>query len=172
MASTKTTTSTLKTVLDQANPNELPDALAQVKLGTVLAPLRIDITGLTATAALDITSAMAGATVLVNGVSLGAGLGVPKASQLPPILILKALQVVTSGTATSLGSYIAGLTGTPPAGCTPLIPPGGAQDAVGIASLSDDGKTLTFPNTVTGISLQYMPQSNALMSEAFGTTGV
>ncbi len=168
---TTTAATTLKTELDKADPNIVADLLRKIKLGTILTPLRVDITGITASATIDITSAFTGATVLVNGVSLGAAAGVPAASRLPPCLIMKALQVVTSGTAASLGAYIAGLTGTPPAGITPALPTSGAQLGVGQASLSDDGKTLVFPNTVTGISFEYVPRSNTDMSTAFAVEG-
>ena len=48
-----------------------------------------------------------------------------------------------------------------------IVPPGGAGAAVGIARLSDDGKTITFPNTVTGFVLHYMPRAETALDTQF-----
>ena len=54
-------------------------------------------------------------------------------------------------------------------GGTAIVPPGGASTAVGVALLSDDGTTITFPNTVTGVVIEFVPNSAALLSGAFGS---
>lgn len=63
---------------------------------------------------------------------------------------IQSIRVVTSGTAASVGTYLGG-----DSGVTPLLPPGGASTAVGIASVSADGTTITFPNTVTRVIVRY-----------------
>ena len=95
------------------------------------------------------TSRAVKAAATITGLSLDTGEG------LPPLGALTSLRVTASGTAGSLGTYIL----TDPSG-TPIVPPGGASAAVGIAKISDDGKTITFPNTVTGFVLQYMPRAS------------
>ena len=46
MTSTTTKTLTVKDALDQADPNQLPDALSKVKLGTLLTPINKHFTAL------------------------------------------------------------------------------------------------------------------------------
>jgi hypothetical protein len=72
-------------------------------------------------------------------------------------------RVVTSGTAASVGSYHVG-----DSAVTPLLPPGGASVAVGIASsqgitapgagliTAGEVTTVTFPNTVTRVVFRYI----------------
>jgi hypothetical protein len=36
---------------------------------------------------------------------------------------------------------------------------------MGIALLSDDGKTLTFPNTITQFTIQYIPRAENIGNE-------
>ena len=57
---------------------------------------------------------------------------------------------------------------TDPSG-TAIVPPGGASAAVGIAELSLDGSTITFPNTVTGFVLVYSPRPATAVTEQFAT---
>lgn len=66
-------------------------------------------------------------------------------------LLVQSARVVTSGTAASVGVYQAA-----DSGATPLLPPGGANTAVGIAKLSADNSTITFPNTVTRVVIRYV----------------
>jgi hypothetical protein len=153
---------TNRDVLDRSDLNETADVLKRIKAGTMFSRIRVQFAALSAAAAIDITTAASKAAITaLSGITLDTG------ENLPAIGTVHGLQVVTSGTAASLGSYITAPTGTPPAGATPLIPPGGAQLAVGIASLSDDGKTLTFPNTVTGFILVYSPAPAVSLDAAF-----
>lgn len=151
---TVTFVETLQKELDDANPTTLADALRQVRLGTLLTPLKRVFTGLTAAAAFDLTA--------IDGTGEVVGAGNPNRL---PALITHTLRVTASGTAASLGTYIAG-----DAGATPIIPPGGASAAVGVATISDDGKTLTFPNTITGFVVEYIPRAAVAMSSAFAGT--
>jgi len=138
---TTTVRPTVGAALDKANPNLLADLLHKVKLGTMLAPLKRTFTiGASATAdltALDATGEVTGA---ANPNRLAA-------------LSVTALRIVASGTAASVGAYVVS-----DVGATPLTTNTGAR--VGIATLSDDGKTITFPNTVTGFVVEYMPRSS------------
>ena len=66
-------------------------------------------------------------------------------------LLMQSAHVVTSATAASVGHYHCGNSTS-----TPLLPPGGANTAVGIASVAADGSTITFPNAVTRVILRYI----------------
>lgn len=134
---------TMKSALDGARGGQLEDILAKVKLGTLLAPLKRVFAAITATATVDLTALDAtGETVGANNPNRAAALSVTY------------LRVDASGTAASVGNYIVG-----PPTSTLLIPPGGANVAVGVARISDDGKVITLPNTITGMTIQYIPRS-------------
>ena len=137
----------LKDALDTANPNELLDALRKVKLGTHLCPIKAVFTGWTLAAAFDITTAAAKTAAVVTGITLASG------ENLPPILQVRTLRVTVAGGGTAaLGAR----TVTDAAG-TPAAP--GATGA-GIATISDNGKTITFEGTgCTGFTLEYIPRS-------------
>lgn len=152
--STTTATRTLQQVINEANPNELADVLSQLDLGTVFAPLKRTFTGLTAAAAFDLTA--------IDGSGETAGATNPL--RLPANLV-RSLRVTASGTANSVGSYVVS-----DASGTPTSPT--ASTIVGLATISDDGKTITFPTTVTAFVIAYMPRtlSAAQMAAAFPTT--
>lgn len=114
---------TLKQLLDEPDMNRLPYLLKKLALGTMLEVQEYDTGTITASASVTIP---------------GGALNVQSA------------RVVTSGTAASVGVYLAA-----DSGVTPLLPPGGANTAVGIAKLSADGSTITFPNTVTRAIIRY-----------------
>jgi hypothetical protein len=123
----------------------------------MLSPVKITLAGITAIAALDITAFKKGdATVTVNsGLSdLGSN------DALPAIGAIKSCRVTASGTANSVGSYA-----MTDAGGTGLTPTAGAN--VGLAKLSDDGKTITFLTTITGIVIEYIPRSDSDLEAAF-----
>lgn len=123
MSVTATAQFTVKDALDQANPNQLPNALNLINLGTLLASEEYDTGTITAAAAIVLPFEAA---------------------------IVQSARVVTSGTAASVGSYFCA-----DSAVTPLLPPGGASTAVGIAKLGTDRKTITFPNTVTRVIVRY-----------------
>lgn len=141
---------TLKTALNAARPGQLEDILAKMKFGQMMAPLKRVFTGLAASATMDLTA--------IDGT--GEVVGASNPNRLP-MLCLMYLRVDASGTGASVGNYIVG-----PPTSTLLVPPGGANVAVGVARISDDGKTLTFPNTITGFTVQYIPQSAVDLSLA------
>lgn len=143
---------TLKSALDLARPGQLEDLLAKIRMGTLLTPLKRVFTGLTAAASFDLT--------LIDGT--GETTGVNNPNRLAA-LVVSYLRLDASGTAASVGNYIVG-----PPTSTLLVPPGGANAAVGVARLSDDGKTLTFPNTITGFTILYVPRSFTDMTTVLG----
>lgn len=144
-ATTTTKTSDLQDALDLAEPDQLPDVLRKVKLGSTLDPLKVTFAALTAAATIDITTAASFAAATVN-------IGGPFASKtLPPILHVRTLRVTTSGTGASVGSY-----GVSDAGGAATSP--ATSTVLGIALLSDDGKSLTFLTTITGFVIEYVPR--------------
>lgn len=146
---------TLQRAADQAGLNELADILHKVKFGHMLQPIKAVVTGLTAAAAIDITTAAVKAAATVTSIALDTG------ENLPPIGSLLSLRVTASGTAGSVGTYI-----FTDAGGTAIVPPGGASSAVGIAKISDDGKTITFPNTITAFTIEYMARASVDVTSA------
>jgi hypothetical protein len=96
-----------------------------------LQPTKVTFTGLALASSFDITSG-------------------PLGGQ-PPALAIAALRV-TAGAAAAVGSYA-----VTDVGGTPLSPAAGT--VVGLATLSNDGKTITFPggSDVTALVLEYIP---------------
>jgi hypothetical protein len=131
----------LAVATDRGNPNQVADALHAIKLATMLDPVKVTISGLVAIAAVDITTLLKGAATLVINSGL-AGLKTNEA--LPPILMARTLRVTAVGTAAT--------------GARLTTDAGGTASAT-VALLSDDGKTLTFEGTVTGLVLEYIPRS-------------
>lgn len=138
---------TLQQVLNKANLNQLATILQKMKLGNMLNPVKVVATGLTGAASFDITTAAVRQASTITGLERDTG------DNLPAILSVKTLRVTASGTANSVGTYIVS-----DASGTAVSPTAGAN--VGIALLSDDGTTLTFPTTVTAFVIEYVPQSN------------
>jgi hypothetical protein len=157
MSSTNTQSETLGKALDQANPNNLADAFAAAKIGRMLSPVKVVFAALAAAAAHDITDAAHRAAATVTGLSPA----LPTNEVLPAILAVRTCRVTAVGTADTGDRFISDAGGTPAAkGANP----------VGIATLSDDGKTITFEGTVTGFELHYMPRSNTALDTAFAAS--
>lgn len=157
MAVTVTANQTLADVLNKANPNQLGTALQLIKMGRMLNPVKITLAAITAASAVVITGFKKGDSTL----TINAGLSdLATGDALPKILSVRTLRVTTSGTANSVGSYAVS-----DAGGTAVSPTAGAN--VGLALLSDDGTTLTFLTTVTGLVLEYIPQSATAFSTIF-----
>lgn len=119
----------IQDVLNEGNPNKLPDAVAQAKLGDSLWGLRKTLTGLTAAAAFDLTAIddpdVAGA-------------------KLPAALSVGVLRVTA-------GAAAAGIRQISDAGDTP---------SASLATISDDGKTITFEGNVTAFIIHYIPKED------------
>lgn len=160
MPVTATKSKTLQQTLNDGNLNEIANVIKKAKLGTMLRPLDVSFT-ITAAASLDLTSATAHAGATVNDGDIPEGYVASK-TNLPAANHVRSLRVIASGTAGSVGSYICG---DPSA--TMIVPPGGASVAVGIARLSADGKTVTFPNTVTQFRIVYLPKADTALSADF-----
>lgn len=133
---------TVRNVLDEANPNDIPDALRRLKLGTMFTPLKRTFTGLTAAGAFDLT------TIDATGETTGAG----NPNRLAALSVTS-LRVTAETTGTdATGSYA--ITDT---GGTALNPTN--STLVGLAKISDDGKTITFLSTdVTAFVIEYIPR--------------
>lgn len=160
MSVTTTKTKTLQQSLDNGNLNEIANVIKRMKLGTMMRPLDVSFT-ITAAASLDLTSATARAGATVNDGDIPEGYVASK-TNLPPANVVRSLRIIASGTGASLGSYICG----DPA-ASMIVPPGGASAAVGIARLSADGKTVTFPNTVTQFRIVYLPRAADALDSSY-----
>ncbi len=136
---------TLQQVLNKANLNQLATILQKMKLGNMLNPVKVVVVGLTAAAAIDITTAAVRAASTITGLERDTG------DSLPAILSVTALRV------TGVDTGALGARSVTDAGGTAGAP---GPNGPGIALLSDDGKTLTFEGTVTGFVLEYIPRSN------------
>lgn len=149
MASTEVLTDTVQIELDNANPNTLASALQLVKLGSVLGLLKATMVGLTPAATYDITKIPPSASA---GYALNKGaLADDGGTALPPIGAVKSLRVTAATTATVVGTY-----GISDAAGTVVSP--ATHTVMGIALLSDDGKTLTFASAdVTAFVIEYYP---------------
>lgn len=128
---------TLQSTLNQANPNQLADAIRKLQLGNVLAPVKVTFTGLASAAAQDITTAAAKAAATIVGLDLAVG------QNLPAILSTGTIRV-TAGAAAAGARFATDAGGTA---------------STTVALLSDDGTTLTFEAAVTGFVLEYTPRS-------------
>jgi hypothetical protein len=154
MAVTATKTESIQRVLNSGDINRMPRAFQMLKAGAQNAVVKVVVSGLTATATPDITSAAVKAAAVISGIDLDTG------ENLPPIGSVLTLRCTTSGTPATVGSYVVG-----DAGSTPLSPSGGSS--VGLAKLSDDGKVLTFPTTITGFELHYTPRGAVPVTSEF-----
>lgn len=157
MPTTTSKVSTFQRLLAKMDLNILADLFRKMKFGRTLGPVKVTVSGLTASATPDITSAAVKSAATITGIDLDTG------ENLPPIGRVLSLRISASGTGASVGTY-----GVTDAGGTAIVPPGGASAAMGIAKLSDDGTTITFPNTVTGFVLVYYPRIAVGMTDDAG----
>lgn len=149
---TTTKTQTYQRVLNQANLNQIADALRAMKIGWQLSPVKVIFSGLSSSATQDITTAAAKVAATTAGGSI-TGLDLDDGENLPPIGIVRTLRP-TTGSAGALGRYVGD------AGITPTTT---------VASLSDDGSTLVFEAAVTGFVLEYYPAPAVTMTDEFVT---
>lgn len=137
---------TLKSVLNSGKPAQLADAAKVMQLGTMLTPLKRAFTGLTSGTVFDLTA--------IDATGETAGASNPLRL---PALCVNTLRVVTGST--GVGAYI-----VTDAGGTAVT--AATSTVVGIALLSDDGKTLTFPVALTAFTIEYIPRSTVDMNAA------
>ena len=157
MSTTTVLVETLAKALGESDPNRLADALRTYGIGLHLSPQKYTWLGPSGgSTAVNITTAafLAGASAGAKTPALPQGL-----SGLPAALDVCTLRV-TTGPSGAVGPY-----GVTDAGGTPqalsLGGPSGAQTLTvpGLATLSDDGTTLTFPVAVSGFVIEYIPRS-------------
>jgi len=143
MSVTTTKTETIQSALDDANPNKVADALQRVALGTLVTPLKRVFTGLTSLAAQDLTA--------IDGTGETTGPTNPKRLALLAGGTLR----VTAGAAAAGARFLTDTGGTPSAT---------------VATISDDGKTVTFEAAVTAFVIEYIPRPHTVMSTKFAPT--
>ena len=150
---TATQVTTLQTALDSGTSPNFDSAVQQVKLGTMLSPLKVTFASLTSASVQNITTAAAilAATIKQNNAAFTPATG----QTLPAIQMVKTLRV-TAGSAAAGSRVVTDIGGTPVAPST----------YAGVALLSDDGTSLTFEAAVTGFVLEYFPQSPVALSTA------
>lgn len=147
---------TYKEILDSAHLGYIEGALQAVKLGTAQAEIKVVVTGLTAAGTHNITTAAFKSLATITGIELLSG------ETLPPIGDVRSLRVTAATTASTVGAY-----GVTDAGGTPVT--ANTSAVMGIATVSDDGKTLGFPTAdVTAFVLRYRPRASVAMSAAPG----
>lgn len=146
---TTTKEQTLQQILSAANPHQLADALRAIDIGLKHAVVKVTFAALSSAAAIDITTAASKAAATIVGITLDSGVN------LPPIGKVITLRV-TAGAAAAAHRNVTDVGGTPSAS---------------LATLSDNGKTLTFETTVTGFVLTYEPRAAVALTSLFGTQG-
>jgi hypothetical protein len=146
-------------ILNRANINQIDRVFRKMRLGNMLGAVKVTFAGLAGAASHDITTAasLAGATIV--------GLDREATDSLPAIRVVKTLRVTAAGTNSARGSYVM----TDVAGT--IISPADST-AIGLARISDDGKTLTFPTAdVTAFILEYEPRSESDLSTLVWPSG-
>lgn len=157
---TTTADITLQRILNNANMNQLDRAFRKIKLGNLFASVKVTFVGLTGAATHDITTQAS-----LNRATI-VGLDRETSDLLPAIQLVKTLRVTAAGTANSVGSYAIS-----DAGGTVLTPTNSAN--VGLALLSDDGKSITFPTAdVTAFVIEYMPRPDVNIVTTIWPSGV
>lgn len=136
---TTTAVTTLKSALDNGNPNQLGDIAAKIKLGTMLVPLKRTFTGLTSASSFDLT--------LIDATGETTGIANPNRVAAQAIATLR----VTAGAAAAGARAVTDAGGTPSAA---------------LATISDDGKTVTFEAGVTAFVVTYSPRAAVSMTAA------
>ena len=133
---------TMQSALDKGGPAIVGDAASQMKLGTMLTPLKRTFTGLTGAATYDLTA--------LDGDGETAGAGNPKRLA---ALCVNSLRVTAATTATAAGTYAVSDIGG-------AVVSTATHTAVGVALISDDGKSLTFATAdVTAFVIEYIPRA-------------
>ncbi len=126
---------TIQTALNEANPSRGWAAVQQAKLGDALAGFTKTLTGLTSLAAQDLTT--------IDDPD-------DTSKKLPAALVVQSVRV-TAGAATAGPRHVTDAGGTEGA-------PG--ANGPGIATISADGKTITFEAAVTAFVIAYVPKQD------------
>jgi hypothetical protein len=148
VADTVTKVTTLQREADFGTLGRLEPVLAKLALGTILSPRKITVAGAAAAVSFDLTSATL--TFPFITASTGVSDAETAASKLRPALVVSTLRV-TAGT-------FPGARIVTDVGGTPLS---GDAAGPGVATISDDGKTITFEAgaAVTAFIIEYVPRA-------------
>lgn len=147
-----------RAMLNNGDPANMPDIARQMKQGTMASVIKVTFASMTSAAAQDITTATnKGKITALAGITLDAN------ENLPPIGQVLTCRV-TAGSAATGPRVMTDSGGTPAAGATGLGDASG-----GVATISDDGKTLTFEAAITGMVLTYIPRSAKVMTDVWPT---
>jgi hypothetical protein len=146
---TATVTPTLQSELDLARPDEIADVLRLMHLGTMLTPLKRTFTGLSSGTAFDLTA--------IDGTGETTGASNPNRL---PALAISALRI-TAGAANHSPCLVTDTGGTATDTAT-----------ISVATISDDGKTVTFGAGVTGFVIEYIPRSKTSMTSLPSGSGI
>lgn len=133
-ASTSVEAKTIRRVLNNGDADEVFDAFRMIQFGNFTTPLKRSFTGLTVAKSFDLT--------LIDATGETAGAG--NAKRLPALMIMN-LRVVSV---------------TPGAAGTRVISDDGDTATSAIATISADGKTVTFEDGVTDFVIEYIPRSS------------
>jgi hypothetical protein len=140
MASTVTKLHTNKDAMNNATTNEVADLTHRVQLGTMLTPLKRTFTGLTSAAAQNLT--------LIDATGETTGVANPNRLAALTFTTLR----VTAGAAAAGARFMTDVGGTP---------------STTVATLSDDGKTVTFEAAVTAFVAEYIPRPAVDMNSQY-----
>lgn len=147
---TVTIAPTLQEILDLAVPQEVFDVLRLMHLGTMLTPLLRTFTGLASSATQNLTQ------IDATGETTG--------PTNPNRLAALSVTTLRATAGSDLGAYsVTDSGGTASAG---------ASGSPGVALLSADGTTITFPGAVTAFVIQYIPRSYTSMTTVPAGSGI
>lgn len=148
---------TIRRVLNAGRTEQLPAGFSKVKLGNMLSVVKVTVSALTPAGTHDITTATFKNASTITGLNLDTG------ENLPAIGKVISLRVTAATTGSTVGSY-----GVTDASGTAVT--ANTSSVMGIATLSDDGKTLGFPTAdVTAFVLVYEPRAATDPGTEFAT---
>jgi len=134
-----TTNYTIQNALDNADPDEISDALRKVALGALMTPIIETITLAVEAAAFDLS---------VDSVAKKAA------------LLVQAVEITNAGIGTAdVGPRLVAPSGATPAAAGVL--------GCGVCTVSDDGKVLTFEGTALAIKVAWIPMPNEELTDRF-----
>lgn len=152
MAVTTTKTDSVANAMNTGNPASIANAIEQMKLGRMLTPQKWTTVGLTSASAFDLTTAAVAAAATAGPSTSALATG-------------ERLQAALS----AAGVAVRVTAGAAAAGPRIVTDSGGTPSAT-VATLSADGKTITFEAGVTAFVIEYIPRSEKAMIAAFATT--
>ena len=147
MTATAMKSSYLQSVLNSGDLTQISNALSYIQFGNMVEVVKVTFASLSSSSTVDITTAASKAAATTSGIYFD-----PDGAQTLPAIGQVVTLRVTAGAAAAGTRVVSDAGGTATAG-------GGVSAAPGIATLSDDGKVLTFETTVTGFVLTYIPRA-------------